>query len=256
MELTAEQIASWVGGLLWPFIRFSALFLAAPFFSARTIPVRARIILAFFLAMLVQPFLPPTPEVDPLSAQGLTVALQQVSIGIVMGFILQLTFAVMVLAGQNMAMAMGLGFASTIDPQNGVQVTTVGQFYVIISNLFFLAVDGHLMAIEILVDSFQAFPVGSTLIDVGIFHTVVLWASKMFATALLLALPIVASVLLVNLAFGVLMRTAPQLNIFAVGFPMTIFVGYVLMYLSVPVMDPVLTELFDSAFMFMRSLFN
>lgn len=206
--------------------------------------------------MLVQPVLPTPPPVDPISPEGVLVVVQQVAIGVVMGVILQVTFAALILAGQTIATSMGLGFASAIDPQNGVQVTVVGQYYLILANLIFLSLNGHLVVIDILVTSFHVIPIGSNPISAEIFSLVAIWGTKMFAGSLLIALPIVAGVLLVNLAFGVLTRAAPQLNIFAVGFPVTILVGFILMIFSVPVLQPVLLDLFESTFLLMRNLFN
>jgi len=186
----------------------------------------------------------------------LLVIFQQLAIGLVMGMALQIMFATFVMAGQVMATAMGLGFASTVDPQNGVQVTMLGQFYLIIATLFFLAMDGHLLAIQMLADSFVAIPISSDIISIEIFWNITLFCAEMFISAVLISLPVLVGVLLVNLAFGVMTRAAPQLNIFAVGFPTTMLAGFTLMLLSLPVISPLVVELYTNSFDFIILLVN
>lgn len=256
MELNLDEIIAWVGDFFWPFLRISTLFLASPVFGARTVPVRIRIILAVVVTLLIQPTLPFIPTVEPLSSEGLLIILQQLGIGLVMGMVLQIMFATLVMAGQTMATTMGLGFASTVDPQNGIQVTMLGQFYLIFATLFFLAIDAHLLLIEMLANSFVALPIGGELLSIDIFWNISLYATEMFIASVLIALPVMVGVLLVNLGFGVMTRAAPQLNIFAVGFPTTMLAGFILMFLSLPVLFPLLLNLFNSSFDFMGFLVN
>ncbi|MFT6275611.1 MAG: flagellar biosynthetic protein FliR [Halioglobus sp.] len=227
-------------------MRISALFLAAPILGASSFPVRARIILAVLITALITPSLPALPAVDALGPAGLLVAGQQVMIGLAMGFIVQMIFASVVVAGQTLAMTMGLGFAMSVDPQNGVQVPVLSQLYMILATLIFLAVDGHLILIRTLVDSFTLLPIGLSgwRDDFGL--DVALWASQMFLSGLLLALPALTAVLLINIAFGVITRAAPQLNIFAVGFPVTILAGFVFILLTLPSVLSLLVQIFDS----------
>ena len=229
----------------WPFLRISALLLAAPIFGSSSIPVRARVLLSVLVVALIAPLLPPMEQVDPLGAGGVLLSAQQILIGVSMGFILQMTFGAVVIAGQSLAMTMGLGFAMSVDPQNGVQVPVLSQLYVILSTLIFLAIDAHLVLIQLLADSFTLIPVGILSVDSAFVMNVVLWASQMFAGALLLALPALTAVLLINISFGVITRAAPQLNIFAVGFPVTIGVGFMFIFLSMPAMFSMLQEFFD-----------
>lgn len=218
----------------WPFLRLSALFLASPVFSAAALPVRVRVLLALLVTAVVAPSLPTPPDIDIVSGEGLLVAAQQIVIGLAMGFILQMVFAAAVVAGQSIAMAMGLGFAMSVDPQNGVQVPVLSQFYVILATLLFLSMNGHLVLIEMLVNSFTLLPVGLATLSDEFALNIVLWASQMFLGALVVALPALTALLLINLAFGVITRAAPQLNIFAVGFPVTILAGFAFVFLSMP----------------------
>lgn len=229
----------------WPFLRISAVFLASPIFGSSSFPVRARVLLAVFITALIVPSLPMVPEIDMLGAAGLLVGGQQVIIGLAMGFILQMVFAAAVIAGQSLAMAMGLGFAMSVDPQNGVQVPVLSQLYMILATLLFLGVNGHLLLIKFLVNSFTLLPVGLTGLRQDFGLDVVLWASQMFLGALVIALPALTALLLINIAFGVVTRAAPQLNIFAVGFPVTILAGFALTFLTLPSVLSQLTYMFD-----------
>jgi flagellar biosynthetic protein FliR len=229
------------------------MLLVAPFFGARSIPVRSRVVLAMLLALMIAPLVP-APEVELLSSTGFLLLLQQVLAGILLGLLLQAVFAAVVMAGQTIATTMGLGFASTVDPQNGVQVAVIGQFYMILATLIFLAVDAHLVMIELLAGSFLVLPVSTQVVPVDRLMEVVLWCGRMFADAVLISLPVVAGILLVNVALGVVTRAAPQLNIFAVGFPVTILAGFVLMLLAVPILQPVFTEMFTETFRYMTDV--
>jgi len=239
------DIVAWLEQYYWSFLRLSALFLASPIFSAASFPVRVRVMLAAVITALVAPSLPVAPDIDVVGAQGVLVAAQQVLIGVAMGFILQMAFAAAVVAGQSIAMAMGLGFAMSVDPQNGIQVPVLSQFYVILATLLFLSVDGHLLLIQYVVNSFELLPVGALALRTGLALDVALWGSHMFLGALLIALPALTALLLINLAFGVITRAAPQLNIFAVGFPVTIFAGFVFIFLTMPSAFKLFTHLFD-----------
>jgi flagellar biosynthetic protein FliR len=234
MNITGTELTSWLASLLWPFMRIGAMFAAIPIFSARSVPVRIRILLAFFVAWILVPVIPKPPVIDLFSAEAVLISAYQILIGVAMGFIMQMVFSAFVIAGQSIAMAMGLGFASIIDPQNGVQVPVVSQAFLIMATLVFLALNGHLLLIEVLADSFQRLPVGPVAISHDGLWQLVSWGSNMFVGGMLVALPAVAALLLVNLAFGVTSRAAPQLNIFAVGFPVMIMVGLAFIILTLP----------------------
>lgn len=248
MNITGAELMTWIATLLWPFMRIGAMFAAAPIFSARSVPVRIRILLAFFVAWILLPIIPEPPKVDLISAEALVISISQILIGLAMGFILQMVFSAFVLAGYSIATAMGLGFASMVDPQNGVQVPVISQAFLIMTTLVFLALNGHLVFIEVVTTSFQSMPIGSQFISQNDFWQLVLWGSDMFAGAMLIALPAVAALLLVNLAFGVTSRAAPQLNIFAVGFPIMIMIGLAFIILTLPTITSHLSRLLEQVF--------
>ncbi len=248
MNFTGVELTSWLATLLWPFMRIGAMFAAVPIFSSRSVPVRIRVLLAFFISWMLIPVIPAPPSVELISAQALLISINQVLIGVAMGFILQLVFAAFVIAGQSIAMAMGLGFASMIDPQNGMQVPVISQTFLIMATLIFLSLNGHLVLIEVLANSFQNLPVGMLVPSRDGLWQLVTWGSNMFAGGMLIALPAVAALLLVNLAFGVTTRAAPQLNIFAVGFPVMIMVGLAFLILTLPTITTHLSRLLLEAF--------
>lgn len=255
MTFTSEQIAAFVGGYMWPFMRIGAMLMAAPFFGARSIvPGRVRLALAIALTWTVVPLLPPAPAVDPLGGQGILISAHQILLGVAMGLILQLAFSALVVGGQAVAMSMGLGFAQFIDPTNGLTVPVVAKFYTLIGTLLFLALNGHLVAIRILVESFDGMPVGPVGLSRESMLALALWGGRMFVGGVLIALPALVTIKLINIGFGVMMRASPQLNIFAVGFPTTMAAGFVIIMVSLPNLLPRFTDLLMDAFDLMQAM--
>jgi flagellar biosynthetic protein FliR len=254
VNFASSEIMSWVGNFMWPLIRIAALVGAAPVFGARTVPTTAKLIFAVVLTMLVVPVLPPMPSVDPISGEALLIVINQVLIGAAMGLALQLVFAMFVVGGQIMAFQMGLGFASMVDPSSGTQVPVVSQFYVILLTLVFLALDGHLVLIDVIVDSFRTLPIGTQGLTRDGFWALASWGGNMYAGAVQIALPAIAALLMINLTFGVVTRSAPQFNIFAIGFPITMVAGFFIMMVTLPAVLPQITRQFAAVFEMMRWL--
>ncbi len=248
MTFQADDILLWVSSLVWPFVRISAMLLVAPIFGARNINVRVRLLMGLLLALVVAPQLSAPPQVDPLSLAGMVVVIHQVLIGVAMGFVMQMVFSALTQAGETIALSMGLGFASAMDPVGGVQVPMISQYYMILATLIFLALGGHLVLIEYLLRSFETLPISANALTADDLWAVVRFGTTMYAAAVLIALPAVASLLLVNLSMGVITRAAPQLNIFAVGFPLTILAGFVIILLTLPSLPARIGELLMSAF--------
>ncbi len=254
MSFTDAQLSAWLAAFMWPFLRIGAMVMAAPVFNSRQVPMRVRLLLAFALTLIIAPLIPPPPVVPVFSHQAFIIALQQVLIGIAMGFILQMVFGALVFGGQVIALSMGLGFASMMDPQNGVQVPVVSQYYLILATLSFLLLNGHLFLLQVLADSFHTLPVAMDGISRNGLHDLIAWASRMFVGGLLIALPSMAVLLLVNLGMGIASRAAPQLNIFAVGFPVAMLVGFALMWVTLPDVLSNFGELLNDAFALMMRL--
>jgi len=249
VNFTEAQILTQVALFIWPLMRISAMFVSVPLFSIRAVPARVRLILSVAITLVIMPLLPPLPAVEMFSYTGFMMAVAQVMIGLTSGFILQLVFAAVVFAGQGIALSMGLGFSMMVDPQNGQQVPVIAQFYTVTTTLLFISLDGHLLLIQMLLDSFKTLPIGIDGIDKAGIWSILAWSSRMFAGGLLLAMPVIASLLLVNVIFGVAARAAPQLQIFSVGFPVTLMLGMLLVWKSIPdVLDQfsgMLTDAYD-----------
>ncbi|TAN70669.1 MAG: flagellar biosynthetic protein FliR [Methylobacter sp.] len=234
MNFTEQQILNQVALFIWPLMRISAMFVSVPLFSIQAVPPRVRLILSVVITLVVMPLIPPLPPVEVFSYTGFMMSITQIMIGLTTGFILQLVFAVVVFAGQAIALSMGLGFSTMVDPQNGQQVPVVAQLYTVTTTLLFIGLDGHLLLIQMLVDSFRTLPIGLDGIDKAGIWSILEWSSRMFGGGLLLAMPVVASLLLVNVIFGVASRAAPQLQIFSVGFPVTLMLGLMLVWKTLP----------------------
>lgn len=245
-EIPEADLLAWLTGLLWPFVRIGALLVAAPLFGARTVPVRVRIALALLLAVVVFPLVPVPRDVSPLSIDGALLVLREVLIGVSMGFLVQMVFSAMAMAGELVALSMGLAFASMVDPERGGSVPLVGQYFVVFSTLLFLAMDGHLALLVLLVESFQLLPPAGGGLGAGGFAELVAWGSEMFRAAVFVALPASASLLVANVSMGMIARSAPQLNVFSVGFPMTLLLGIVVLMLSMPSLGGQFSEVLGS----------
>jgi flagellar biosynthetic protein FliR len=231
LELSDAQIGGWVGSFLLPLFRIAALLMTMPVIGTQLVPLRVRLYLSLAIAIVLVPTLPPMPQVDAISLRTLLLVGEQVLVGALLGFVLQLFFHAFVVAGQIISMQMGLGFASMVDPTNGVSVPVLGQFYLMLVTLLFLAMNGHLVVFEVLAESFVTLPVGGGLLTDHYWEV----AGKLgwvMGAGLLLALPAITALLVVNLAFGVMTRAAPQLNIFSIGFPLTLGLGLVIVWIG------------------------
>ncbi|MNP18932.1 Flagellar biosynthetic protein FliR [compost metagenome] len=202
-----------------------------PIIGTQLVPTRVRLYLALAICVVLVPSLPPMPQVDALSARALLLIGWEILIGAMLGFVLQLLFHAFVVAGQIISMQMGLGFASMVDPTNGVSVPVLGQFFTMLVTLLFLAMNGHLVVFEVIAESFVTLPVGEGLSGNHLWEV----AGKLgwvLGAGLLLALPAITALLVVNLAFGAMTRAAPQLNIFSIGFPLTLVMGLVILWIG------------------------
>ncbi len=218
----------------WTFLRLSGFLMIAPLFGATLVPGRIKLVFALTLTMVLAPLAPPMPMIEPLSATALLTAAQQLLIGVALGFVVQVAFDALLLAGQVIANTMGLGFATMVDPSRGASTVVVGQFFLIFGMLLFLSVDGHLVLLGVLADSFRWLPPGPDGLTAPQFAAIGAWGAKMFSAGAVIALPAVVGLLLVNLALGVVSRAAPQLNLFAVGFPASMLLGFAMLMLSLP----------------------
>jgi flagellar biosynthetic protein FliR len=237
-EFIPTEILPRLPGVLWTFVRIGALLVAAPMFGARTVPVRVRVMLAALLALVVFPQVNVPADVAIVSGAGAVLVVREILIGISLGFMLQLLFAAVATAGEVIALSMGLAFASVVDPERGISVPVVSQYFVVFSTLLFLALDGHLALLMLLFESFELLPPAASGLAGAGFLEIAGWVSRMFEAAILVALPAAAALLVAAISMGLIARSAPQLNIFAVGFPMTLLLGLVALTLSLPMLVP------------------
>jgi flagellar biosynthetic protein FliR len=236
--LTLAILVDTLFRILWAALRVSGVVMIAPVFGAMFVPPRARILITMVLAFAMLPAIGPVPAYSPLSIQGFLAIAQELLVGIAMGFMLKLAIEAAVLGGQIVSSGTGLSFAMVVDPQMG-GIPLLGRFYLIIATLLMLASNAHLQLIEMLAASFDVLPIGSGGFDAVDARAIADFAGIMFVGALKLALPSVAALLMVNVAFGVISRAAPTLNLFAVGFPITLLMGFLIMLMDIPGHGPI-----------------
>jgi flagellar biosynthetic protein FliR len=229
LTLNAADVSMWVSRMWWPALRISGFVLTAPAASEAAIPRLVKVVLTLSLAFLLGPLVEVPADLSIFSAAGMLAAVLELLIGVSIGMVVQLAFEALVFAGQSVSLSMGLGFATLVDPQRGAQVPVLGQLFMIFGTLTYLAINGHLMLLGALARSFHTLPIGATHIDKGFLITVVLWGARVFDTGLLIALPAVIALVIVNLALGVVTRAAPQLNLFGIGFTITLMSGFLVL---------------------------
>lgn len=238
MNFTATQINAWVSGYMWPLFRIAAIVATAPMLGARYVPARVKIYIALALTFIIAPNINEVPAVDPISLSALAIIAQQLLIGAATGLLMAMVFSAFVIGGEIVATKMGLGFASVVDPQMGVQTPVISQFYVVLLSLVFVSLNGHLVIIRELANSFTTMPISTQGLERDTLWHLVSWADHMFKGAVLMALPAITTLLIVNVALGIIMRAAPQFNILSVGFPVTLMIGFVVMLVTLPVIMP------------------
>ena len=248
ISITSAQLDAWIALFVFPLTRILGLLASAPVFNNSALPVRVRLIAGLAIALAVAPALPPLPAIPASSWIGLAVMAQQMLIGVLLGFTLRISFAAVDLAGELIGLQMGLSFATFFDPDSGGQTPVVSEFLGLLTALVFLALNGHLLTLTVLAESFTLLPVSTTPIHVAAFASLMAWAAILFSTGLLLALPLITALLIANIALGVLARIAQQLNLFSVGFTVTLALGFLVLLLSLPYIGAAMEGLFTRGF--------
>ena len=245
ITLTSAELNTWIAALLWPLTRILGLIAVAPVFGNTSVPVQVKIGIGVMLTLIVAPTLPALPTVDPMSLPGLLILVQQLIIGLGMGFAMRIIFAGVEMAGTITGMTMGLSFASFFDPQSQGQSNFISQFMALLATLAFLAVNGHLLLLSVLAHSFSTLPISTSPMGAQIFKQMADWGGIIFSAGVQLSLPMVAALLITNIALGILTRAAPQLNLFGIGFPITLTIGFVVIGLALPYLATPLERLFQ-----------
>lgn len=243
ITFSSVELNAWLASFLWPLARILALLAASPVLGNIATPLRAKIGLAVFVTLIVAPTIGPLPVVEPASSEGLLVLGQQIVIGLAMGLVVRIVFSAVEMAGEIAGLQMGLGFATFFTPQSDGSTLVMGKFLGLLATLTFLALEGHLLMLSVLAESFHAFPISAEPFSATGWMMLAGWGGKIFLAGLQLSLPVVTALLITNLALGILTRASPQLNVFAVGFPITLMVGMATLMLSLPYFTSVIEQL-------------
>jgi flagellar biosynthetic protein FliR len=254
ITLTTLQLNAWIAALVWPLTRILGLVAAAPVFGNTSVPVQIKLALGVLLASIITPLTPPLPAVDPFSWAGFLILGQELLIGLGMGFTMRLVFAAIEFAGEVGSSTMGMSFASFFDPTTHGRSSGVSQFLALLATLAFLAANVHLVLLEALAESFFTMPISASPLSLAAPLELARWGGHVFSAGLQLALPIVAALLITNIALGILTRAAPQLNLFGIGFPITIGVGFLVLNLILPYLATPMLNLFNQGIEATRAL--
>jgi flagellar biosynthetic protein FliR len=254
LTLNTSDVSMWVGRMWWPVLRIGGFVLTAPAASEAAVPRLVKIVLTLALAFLLAPLVQVPAELSIFSAAGMLSAVLELLIGVSIGMVVYLAFEALVFAGQSISMTMGLGFATLVDPQRGAQTPVLGQMFMIFGILTYLAINGHLLLLGALAESFHTLPIGAANVDKNFLLSVVLWGARVFDTGLLIALPAVIALVIVNLALGVVTRAAPQLNLFGIGFTITLLSGFLVLIAGLDGIMSGISSLINGALMAVTDL--
>ncbi|MBR2513368.1 MAG: flagellar biosynthetic protein FliR [Halomonas sp.] len=254
VEVTFAQLQGWLVAFLWPFARITAFMAASPLWGHSSIPNQVKVGLAAIVAVVIAPVLPAMPNVPVMSWAGVGIMVEQILIGLAIGLVMHIIFAVVQAAGEFIGLQMGLAFASFFDLSSGTNIMVLSRILYMITLLMFLALNGHLMVLETLVMSFQTLPVGIGTLNPNAFELLARYAGTIFASGMLLALPLSGSLLIISLSLGILNRSAPQLTVFNIGFPTSLTVGLILLMVLMTDIGRFLQNLFSQGLAFMQSL--
>ncbi|UXZ53823.1 flagellar biosynthetic protein FliR [Halomonas sp. 7T] len=254
VEVTFAQLQGWLVAFLWPFARITAFMAASPLWGHSSIPNQAKVGIAALVAVVIAPVLPAMPSVPIMSWAGVGIMVEQILIGLAIGLVMHIIFAVVQAAGEFIGLQMGLAFASFFDLSSGTNIMVLSRILYMITLLMFVALNGHLMVLETLVMSFQTLPVGIGTLNPNAFELLARYAGTIFASGMLLALPLAGSLLIISLSLGILNRSAPQLTVFNIGFPTSLTVGLILLMVLMTDIGRFLQRLFSQGLTFMQSL--
>ncbi|HWW29342.1 MAG TPA: flagellar biosynthetic protein FliR [Steroidobacteraceae bacterium] len=254
LTLNPSDVSMWVGRMWWPVLRIGGFVLTAPAASEAAVPRLVKIVLTLALAFLMAPLVQVPAELSIFSAAGMLSAVLELLIGVSIGMVVYLAFEALVFAGQSISLTMGLGFATLVDPQRGAQTPVLGQMFMIFGILTYLAINGHLLLLGALAESFHTLPIGAAHVDRNFLLSVVLWGARVFDTGLLIALPAVIALVIVNLALGVVTRAAPQLNLFGIGFTITLLSGFLVLIAGLDGIMSGISSLINGALMAVTDL--
>lgn len=245
ITLSSTELNTWIAAFLWPLTRILGLIATAPLFGNLSVPMRVKLGLGIMLTLVIAPTVPAVPASDPMSLAGLLITIQQLIIGLAMGFAMRIVFAAVEMAGEVAGLTMGFGFATFFDPQTRARTSAIAQFLSLLTLMLFLALNIHLAMLATLAESFITMPISAMPGDTSSLRQIANWGGFIFTAGAQLALPVIAALLLTNIALGVLTRAAPQLNLFGIGFPITLGAGFIVIGLMLPYLTTPLERLFQ-----------
>lgn len=248
ISISSAQLDTWLALFMFPLTRVLGLLAMTPVFNNAALPVRVRLVMGLGIAVALAPTLPPPPAVEAGSWLGLAILAEQMLIGVMMGFALRIALAALDVTGELIGLQMGLSFATFFDPSSSSETPVMTQFLGFFTALMFLAMNGHLLALSLLAESFTLLPVSATPFHAKALWSVVSSAAMMFSLGVMLALPLITALLVTNISLGVLSRVAPALNLFAVGFPVTLALGFVVLWLTLPYLGAAMESIFNRGF--------
>jgi len=244
LTLSSADMQIWIASLMWPLSRILGLIAASPLLGNSSVPATVKVALGIMLSLIIAPTVPAVPAADPLSLAGLLILTQELMVGLAMGFSIRIVFAAVEMAGEISSLTMGLGFATFFDPQSQGRSSAIGQFLALLATMTFLAVNAHLVLLSALAESFVSLPISASPVSGGGFKQLADWGGKIFSSGVQISLPIVAALLITNVALGILTRAAPQLNLFGIGFPITLGIGMAVIAMTLPYLSTPLQNLF------------
>ncbi|MDX1705767.1 flagellar biosynthetic protein FliR [Pseudidiomarina sp.] len=245
LTITFAQLEHWISLFLWPFCRFSGVLLIAPVLSHSSLPRQIKLGLALIFTVVISPLLPPLPDVPLFSWESFGIIVEQLLIGVAIGLVMQVVFAAIQAAGEFIGLQMGLAFATFFSPDSGANTMILSRLFYVFSMLMFLAIDGHLLLLEVLARSFIMLPIGTIGMNADAFELIARFGAVIFSAGILLALPVFGALLIVNLTLGILNRSAPQLTVFSIGFPMSLTLGLVLLLVLMTELGTYLQRMFQ-----------
>ncbi len=222
-----------IASLVWPLCRVGGFFMAMFMIGGNAVPTRVRALFSLAVTICILPSIPQISEdAQPFSGEGIITTFNQVLIGIAIGYMTQFLVQSFVVSGQVIAMQTGLGFASLVDPVSGTNAPVIGQFFTVLVTLVFFAVNGHLLFIRLLLLSFETMPIGPHGFNALNYKQIVDFGSVMFQIAIAMSISSICSMLIINFTFGVMTKAAPQLNVFSMGFAISMIAGFFVLVFS------------------------
>ncbi|TAL63537.1 MAG: flagellar biosynthetic protein FliR [Legionella sp.] len=256
MDIEYQTIIRFFSQGIWPMARISGLMLTVPVFSSDIVPARVKIFFILALTITCAPFVPEQLSFEHFSGVYIVYIVQELFLGLLMGFVLQLVFQIFVLGGQIISMQAGLGFAVMVDPSSKASVPLISQFYLMMVSLMFLALNGHIAILDTLIESFSWLPIGQVTIKESILWSVINFSGWMFKEAVLISIPALLSLLIVSLSFGIMTRVAPQLNIFSLGFPLTLLMGILIIQVGLPTVGAEISNCIEQGIFFIKGMLH